>query len=106
MDISFPASSLVLSDMVPKNVQGVAASLVNTVVNYSISIGLGIAGTAERQVVQSGGTELEGYRAAMYTGVGLATAAFVVGFGFAVAMHIGGETSFIQSPKRKEGPKA
>lgn len=91
MDISFPASSLVLSDMVPKHVQGVAASLVNTVVNYSISIGLGIAGTAEFQVLQGGGTQLEGYRAALYTAVGLACAAFAVGLGFAIIMQVQGE---------------
>lgn len=102
MDISFPASSLTLSDMVPKNVQGVAASLVNTVVNYSISIGLGIAGTAEMQRVQRGASELEGIHAAMYTGVGLATAAFLVGLGFAVAMQFQGETVTAGSAERKQ----
>ena len=50
MDISFPAAALILSDMVPRHLQGVAASLVNTVVNYSISIGIGVAGTVEREV--------------------------------------------------------
>ena len=99
MDISFPASSLVLSDMVPKDVQGVAASLVNTVVNYSISIGLGIAGTAESQIVQGGGSILDGYRAAMYTGVGLASGAFVVGFVFAVAMELKGRKQSAEEAK-------
>ena len=106
MDISFPASALTLSDMVPKDVQGVAASLVNTVVNYSISIGLGIAATAERQRIMSGGTQLEGIRAALYTGVALAVAAFVVGFGFAMTMQINGETSTVQNLERKENAEA
>jgi hypothetical protein len=44
MDISFPASTLILSNSMPKEHQGLAASIVATFVNYSISIGLGIAG--------------------------------------------------------------
>lgn len=40
MDTSFPASSLILSNAVKKEHQGIAASLVNTVVNYSISLAL------------------------------------------------------------------
>ncbi|KAL5370880.1 hypothetical protein PMIN06_012823 [Paraphaeosphaeria minitans] len=74
MDMSFPAATLILSDAVSKEHQGIAASLVNTVVNYSISLGLGFAGTVEVYVV-NGGTTLEdtlkGYRAAMYMAVGL-----------------------------------
>ena len=75
MDMSFPASTVILSDAVGKKHQGIAASLVNTVVNYSISLALGFAGTAEVHV--HAGREgkqavLEGYRAALYVGVGLA----------------------------------
>lgn len=72
MDISFPAGNLVLSDSVPSHLQGAAASLVNTLLNYSISIGLGIAGTVEAHVNPSGKPLLEGYRAAIYTGIALA----------------------------------
>lgn len=50
MDMSFPAATIVLSNHMPLEHQGLAASLVVTVVNYSISIALGIAGTAERGV--------------------------------------------------------
>jgi hypothetical protein len=45
MDMSFPARTLIMSDAVEKKYQRMAASLVNTVVNYSISIGVGITGT-------------------------------------------------------------
>ncbi|KAM3417240.1 hypothetical protein BST61_g5499 [Cercospora zeina] len=75
MDMSFPAATLVVSDSVQKSKQGVAASLVNTVVNYSISLGLGFAGTVEMHVKNGGGTEadvLHGYRSALYMGTGLA----------------------------------
>jgi MFS family permease len=47
MDMSFPAATVILSNHMPPEHQGLAASLVNTVVNYSISIALGIAGTVD-----------------------------------------------------------
>ncbi|KAH7026168.1 major facilitator superfamily-domain-containing protein [Microdochium trichocladiopsis] len=75
MDMSFPAATLILSDSVPRQHQGVAASLVNTVVNYSISLALGFAGTAEVYLSRGTSTkeDLEhGYRVALYLGVGLA----------------------------------
>jgi len=55
----------------PPEQQGIAASLVNTVINYSISIGLGIAGTVESQVNDGGRNLLQGYRGAWYVGIGL-----------------------------------
>jgi MFS family permease len=73
--MSFPAATLLLSNMMAKEHQGVAGSLVNTVVNYSISIALGIAGTIEVHI-NNGGTNpidlLRGYRSAWYLGIGLA----------------------------------
>ncbi|KAF2269522.1 MFS general substrate transporter [Lojkania enalia] len=74
MDMSFPAATLILSDAVKKEHQGIGASLVNTVVNYSISLGLGFAGTVEVHVNNGGTTPediLKGYRAAWYMAVGL-----------------------------------
>ncbi|KAI9648748.1 Low affinity NH4+ transporter [Ciborinia camelliae] len=72
MDMSFPAATILLSNSMHKDHQGLAASLVNTVVNYSISIGLGIAGTVEVHVNHDGKDVLRGYRGAQYTGIGLA----------------------------------
>lgn len=74
-DMSFPAATILLSDSMHKDHQGLAASLVNTVVNYSISIGLGIAGTVEVQINNGGKNPkdlLKGYRGAQYVGIGLA----------------------------------
>lgn len=71
MDMSFPSGTIILSNNTPKHDQGMASSLVNTVVNYSISLGLGIAGTVVRNVNQSGGTVIDGYRGAWYLGIGL-----------------------------------
>ena len=69
--MSFPAATLLLSNLMAKEHQGVAASLVNTVVNYSISIGLGIAGTVEGHVNSDRNDPLKGYRSAWYLGIGL-----------------------------------
>jgi hypothetical protein len=55
---------LILSASVQREHQGIAASLVTTVVNYSISIGLGIAGTVEVHVNKEGKDVLSGYRGA------------------------------------------
>jgi MFS family permease len=75
MDMSFPAGTIILSNSVGKDHQGIAASLVNTVVNYSISIGLGFAGTVEVHQ-NNGGTTTEdrllGLRSAYYMSIGLA----------------------------------
>ena len=71
MDMSFPAGTVILSDFMPAGQQGLAASLVNTVVNYSISIGLGITGTVEVHVNRGGKDVLRGYRGAWYAGMGL-----------------------------------
>ena len=72
MDMSFPAATLILSAALPREHQGLAASLVTTVVNYSISIGLGFAGTVESNVDPKGTDILKGYHGAMYMGIGLA----------------------------------
>ena len=71
MDTSFPAANVVISDFVPRQRQGAGASLVNTAINYSISIGLGIAGTTEVHLNRGGNDVLRGYRAAWRVGIGL-----------------------------------
>ncbi|KAK7427995.1 multidrug-resistance type transporter aminotriazole resistance [Neonectria magnoliae] len=83
MDMSFPAATLILSNAVKREHQGIAASLVSTVVNYSISLGLGFAATVEVHVNHGGETEedlLFGYRAAWYMAVGLAGLGFAISF--------------------------
>ncbi|KAJ5121360.1 uncharacterized protein N7515_009321 [Penicillium bovifimosum] len=75
MDMSFPAATLMLSNAVERKHQGVAASLVTTIVNYSLSLSLGLAGTVEVHVNNGGHTPsdvLKGYRGALYLAIGLA----------------------------------
>ncbi|KAI1404848.1 major facilitator superfamily-domain-containing protein [Hypoxylon fuscum] len=87
MDMSFPAGTIIMSNSIPKQHQGVAASLINTVVNYSISMGLGFASTVEREVNNGGHTDedrLKGYRGALYFAVGLAGLGLAVSIVFAM----------------------
>ncbi|ODQ81119.1 hypothetical protein BABINDRAFT_160522 [Babjeviella inositovora NRRL Y-12698] len=81
MDMSFPSSSIVLSNHLPRHHQGMAGSLLTTITNYSMGLSLGIAATVERYVAK-GDTHYErlesGYRGAMWTGVGLASAGVIV----------------------------
>lgn len=76
--MSFPSATLILSNAMPKKHQGLAGSLVSTAVNYSISIGLGFAGTVESHVNNGGKDVLKGYRGALYMGVGLAASGVVI----------------------------
>ncbi|KAE8341758.1 hypothetical protein BDV24DRAFT_150881 [Aspergillus arachidicola] len=78
MDMSFPSGTLILSNSMSHHDQGLAASLVTTTVNYSISLGLGFAGTVESNVNDGGRNVLWGYRGALYLGIGLAGLGLVV----------------------------
>ncbi|KAH8881482.1 hypothetical protein GQ53DRAFT_754311 [Thozetella sp. PMI_491] len=51
MNLSFPAATILLSSALPKEKQGIAASLVATMVNYSISCGLGLAGSLHKSTL-------------------------------------------------------
>lgn len=72
MDQSFPAASLIIASALPPHKQGVAGSLVNTVINWSVAIGLGVAGTVEANTNVGGTDILTAYRSAAYLGSGLA----------------------------------
>ena len=85
MDTSFPAATIIFSDAVPHKYQGMAASTVMTIVNYSISLGLGFAGTLETNINRGGLTKedrLRGYRGALWLGVGLAGLGLVLSLVF------------------------
>jgi len=101
MDMSFPAGTICLSNSVPREKQGIAASLVSTVVNYSISIGLGIAGTVEEYAKYYNGTSdvLFGYRAALYTAIALGSTGIIV----SVIFHI--KTQLFQGKKSETESK-
>lgn len=78
MDCSYPAAALTLSDFLPEHHQGMAGSLVNTVVNYSVSLFLAMSSTVEIRTLDITGDTLLSYRAAAYMGIGIAGLAVVV----------------------------
>ncbi|OBA21068.1 major facilitator superfamily MFS-1 [Metschnikowia bicuspidata var. bicuspidata NRRL YB-4993] len=84
MDCSFPAASLILSDFLPSEHQGMAGLLVNTVVNYSVSLFLAMSSTVEVQVKEKTGDMLPSYRGAMYLGVGVSALAVVFSVVFVI----------------------
>ena len=90
MDTSFPAATIIFSNAVPQQYQGMGASIVMTVVNYSISLGLGFAGTIETNINNGGTTESEkllGYHGALWFSVGLAGLGLVLTLIFVAKGH-------------------
>ncbi|KAL1881368.1 hypothetical protein VTK73DRAFT_4375 [Phialemonium thermophilum] len=87
MDMSNPAATILLSNTVSKEHQGIAASLVVTVVNYSISLALGIAGTVETNLNKGGQNTLAGYRAAQYFGLGLGGLGIILAGAFLIQSY-------------------
>ncbi|RCK65895.1 hypothetical protein Cantr_01483 [Candida viswanathii] len=72
MDMSFPAASIILSDILPDHHQGMAGSLVSTVVNYSVSLFLAISSCVEIEIMKNTHDQLLSYRAGLYFGIGVA----------------------------------
>ena len=80
--MSYPAATIILSDRLPSEHQGLAASLVNMVANYSVSITLGIAGAREVSTNKGGHNMVDlehGIRCASYTGVGFGGCGLIIG---------------------------
>lgn len=77
-DLSFASSGILVSDAVLPEEQGVAGSFIQTVVQYSIAIGLGIAATVETHVNKGNTDIMLGYRGALWLGIGFAAVAFFI----------------------------
>ena len=77
MDMSFPAGSIILSDNLPAELQGMAGSLLNTMIMYGMSLALGIAGTVEGEVAKRT-DKLGVHKACMEFALGLSSSSVVV----------------------------
>lgn len=97
--MSFPAGTILVSNAMHHRHQGIAASLVATVVNYSISLGLGFAGTIETNVNDNGHDLLRGYHGALYCSVGLAGVGLMISV---LYMFVSWSRSRNTSPVRKQ----
>lgn len=87
MDSSFLPATLIFSNAVSAQYQGIGASLILIIVNYCISLGLGFAGNVERQVNNGGSNradKLKGYRGAFYMELGLAGLAMALSITFII----------------------
>jgi MFS family permease len=81
-DLIFGSSQIIASNAVSRAHQGVAGSLVGTLLTYGMSTGLGFAGAVEVYTNDRGKNVLKGYRSAAYLGIGLAAAALIMGVVF------------------------
>lgn len=71
MDLSFPAAAIILSNYLPLEHQGMAGSLVSTVINYSVSLFLGIGSTIEVETMLKVQDLWRSYQAALFFGIGV-----------------------------------
>ena len=78
IDLITTSAQIVASNTVPARHQGVAGSLVGTLLSYGMSTGLGFAGTVEVHTSDGGRDLLRGYHSAAYLAVGLAGAALLL----------------------------
>lgn len=78
IDLITTSAQIVASNTVPMKHQGVAGSLVGTLLSYGMSLGLGFAGTVEVNTFKNGTDLLRGYHSAAYLAVGLAGTALVL----------------------------
>jgi MFS family permease len=86
MDMSNPSATILLSNAVPREHQGIAASLVVTVVNYSISTSLGFAANIESSVSWGDTADniLAGFRSAQYFGIEMGGLGVLIALAFAL----------------------
>lgn len=92
MDSSLPAATIIFSNAVPRDYQGMGSSIIMTIVVYSISLGLGFAGTIELQINHGGHTEqdlLYGYRGTLWFSVGLTAFGTILALVFLIKDHRG-----------------
>jgi len=78
IDLITTSAQIIASNTVPMKHQGVAGSLVGTLLSYGLSTGLGFAGTVEVNTSDNGNNLLKGYHSAAYLGVGLATTSLIL----------------------------
>ena len=82
VDLIVTSGQIIASNTVPLKHQGVAGSLIGTLLSYGLSTGLGFAGTVEVNTFDEGRNLLHGYHCAAYLAVGLAAAALILSVGF------------------------
>lgn len=96
LDMSFPVASIILSNYLPLELQGMAGSLVSTVINYSISLFLGISSTVEVAVYHKTQDTFHSYRAGIYFGVGIAALGIIFAAAFIICQRKDDKGTFVK----------
>lgn len=81
-DFVFTASQLIASGTVRRDQQGLAGSLIGTILSYGLATGLGFAGTVEYYTNNNGKELARGYRNGLYLGIGMTGVAIVLSLAF------------------------
>ncbi|KAI1206993.1 MFS general substrate transporter [Annulohypoxylon truncatum] len=76
-DLTYTAAQIVASNSVGRKQQGIAGSLIGSLLLYGTSLGLGFASTIESEVGK-GHDKVVGYRGALYFTVGLCAASLIL----------------------------
>jgi hypothetical protein len=82
IDLIVTSAQIIASNTVSIKHQGVAGSLVGTLLSYGMSTGLGFAGTVEVNTFDDGKDLLKGYHCAVYLAAGLAVASLIMAMVF------------------------
>lgn len=91
-DFVFTAAQIIASVTVKRKQQGIAGSLIGTILSYGLSTGLGFSGTVEFYTNKGGDDLVHGYRSGLYTGIGM------------TALSAGIALLFVRIPRdRREG---
>jgi MFS family permease len=80
IDLITTSTQVIVSNAISMKHQGVAGSLVGTLLGYGMSTGLGFAGTVEVSTYEDGTNLLRGYHSAAYLGIGLSGTALLLTF--------------------------
>ncbi|KAK1674043.1 hypothetical protein BDP55DRAFT_716923 [Colletotrichum godetiae] len=77
-DFIFSAAQILASNSVKPEHQGIAGSLIGTIISYGQSMGLGFAGTMEKYTSSENSDLVDGYRHALFFGIGLGGVALII----------------------------
>ncbi|OTB02683.1 hypothetical protein M426DRAFT_13287 [Hypoxylon sp. CI-4A] len=85
-DLTYTAAQIIASNSVNRKQQGIAGSLIGSLLLYGTGLGIGLASTVEAEVGK-GKEPVVGYRAALYFTVALCVVALIIDIGFVRLVH-------------------
>ncbi|RYO77347.1 hypothetical protein DL766_007943 [Monosporascus sp. MC13-8B] len=86
-DLVYTAAQIIASNSVNRSQQGIAGSLVGSLLLYGNSLGLGFASTIESQVGKRSSGTVRRYRSALYFAVGICVVALALDLAFVRLVH-------------------